>query len=49
VRPLVTRHIPQLAEDSLTDLTHLQLERRRTRRALDEQLERIAQKVKGVK
>jgi hypothetical protein len=47
VRALVTRHIPQLPEDSLTDLTAKQLNKRRDRRLLDEHLERLHERIKG--
>lgn len=47
VRPFVPRHIPQLPEDSLTDLTAKQFNKRRERRLLDEQLERIRERAKG--
>lgn len=49
VRPFVPRHFPQLPEDQLTDLTRKQFNKRRERRELDELLDRIAQKTRGVK
>jgi len=47
VRPFVARHLPQLPEDSLTDLTAKQFNKRRERRLLDEQLERIRERARG--
>jgi hypothetical protein len=47
VRALVTRHIPQLPEDSLTDLTARQLNKRRERRLLDDHLDRLKERIKG--
>jgi hypothetical protein len=47
IAALVTRHLAQLPEDHLVDLTHKQYVKRRERRALDEHLEKLLQRVKG--
>jgi hypothetical protein len=47
IAALVTRHLEQLPEDHLVDLTHKQYTKRRERRLLDEHLEKLLQRVKG--
>lgn len=47
IAPFVPRHFDPIPEDGLTELTHKQYEKRRGRRALDEQLERIRVKMRG--
>jgi hypothetical protein len=47
IAALVTRHLAQLPEDALVDLTHKQYVKRRERRLLDEHLEKLLQLVKG--
>lgn len=47
LEPWKPRHFAALPEDSLSELTHKQYLHRKHRKLLDEQLERIAQRLKG--